>query len=478
VLFCPGIATAASGDLDPTFGTGGKVTTDFAGSNAGANGVALQADGKIVAAGFADSGSGSDFALARYNPDGSLDASFGTGGKVTTDFAGGSDSAFGVALQADGKIVAAGFADSGSRGDFALARYNPDGSLDASFGTGGKVTTDFAGSGDEAFGVALQADGKIVAAGFAGSGSRGDFALARYQDGVAKHPSLAISKSHRGDFTQGKEGTYTITVGNEGTGATDGTTVSVHDTLPTGLTASSISGSGWTCTLATLTCTRSDALAAGNSYPPITLTVNVAANAPAQVTNTSTVTGGGDSTTHTATDPTTIAPAPRPSLTIGKNHRGNFTQGRTGTYTMTVGNSGPGATDGTTVNVHDTLPTGLTASSISGSGWTCTLATLTCTRSDALAAGNSYPPITLTVNVSCRTQHKDTDTATGGRERQVTNTATVSGGGDTTTHTATDTATIKNNKHCGKGKEEGKKPGKKNDHRSFYEYGAADRSRS
>lgn len=163
----------------------------------------------------------------------------------------------------------------------------------------------------------------------------------------------------------------------------------------------------------------------------------------------------------------------RPSLTIGKSHSGNFTQGGTGGYTITVGNSGPGATDGTTVSVHDTLPAGLTASSISGSGWTCTLATLTCTRSDVLAAGSSYPSITLTVEVSCRTRHRDIDTATRGHERQVTNTATVSGGGDTTTHTATDTVTIKDKKHCGKGKEEAKKPRKEKSHQGFHEYGAA-----
>ncbi|MGW5407013.1 hypothetical protein ACWEVZ_22470, partial [Streptomyces spiralis] len=181
-------------------------------------------------------------------------------------------------------------------------------------------------------------------------------------------PSLTIDKSHSGNFTQGGTGTYTITVGNSGPGATDGSTVTVHDTLPAGLTASSISGSGWSCTLATLTCTRSDILPAGGNYPPISLTVDVAANAPAQVTNTATVTGGGDSTTHTANDPTTINPSAHPSLTIDKSHSGNFTQGGTGTYTITVGNSGPGATDGSTVTVHDTLPAGLTASSISGSG--------------------------------------------------------------------------------------------------------------
>ena len=166
-------ALAADGDLDGTFGIGGKVTTDFGGGDA-AWGVAVQADGKIVAAG----NTFSQFALARYNADGSLDASFGTGGKVTTDFGGAFDTAFAVAIQADGKIVAAGWASGGSFpvSDFALARYNADGSLDASFGSGGKVTTDIAGSGDQASDVAIQPDGRIVAAGT----SDGRFALARY----------------------------------------------------------------------------------------------------------------------------------------------------------------------------------------------------------------------------------------------------------------------------------------------------------
>ncbi|TML99050.1 MAG: hypothetical protein E6G02_14550 [Actinobacteria bacterium] len=173
-------ARAASGDLDATFGTGGKVTTDFAGDDDQANGVVAQSDGKLVAAGVAKTSRSQDFALARYNPNGSLDATFGTGGKVTTDFAGDDDQAFAVALQPDGKIVAVGVAKTSRSRDFALARYNPNGSLDATFGTGGKVTTDFAGNDDTAFAVVLQSDGKIVVAGGAKTSRSQDFALARY----------------------------------------------------------------------------------------------------------------------------------------------------------------------------------------------------------------------------------------------------------------------------------------------------------
>ena len=161
------------GSLDSSFNGDGKVTTDFGGSDDVAHGVAIQSDGKIVAGGRGTTGD--DFALARYNRDGSLDTSFGGDGKVSTDFGGFDGALGGVAIQPDGKIVAAGFTAAGD--DFALARYNRDGSLDTSFDGDGKVTTDFGGL-DVAFGVAIQPDGRIVAAGAAG----GDdfFALARY----------------------------------------------------------------------------------------------------------------------------------------------------------------------------------------------------------------------------------------------------------------------------------------------------------
>lgn len=122
-------------------------------------------------------------------------------------------------------------------------------------------------------------------------------------------PDLTISKSHTGTWTQADLGrTYTLTVTNSGTGPTSGT-VTVTDTLPAGLSAWTISGTGWTCTLGTLTCTRSDVLAAGSSYPPITLTVDVDIAAPASVTNTAAVSGGGQVNTanDSASDPTSIS---------------------------------------------------------------------------------------------------------------------------------------------------------------------------
>ena len=111
-------------------------------------------------------------------------------------------------------------------------------------------------------------------------------------------PDLTITKSHAGSFTQGQTGaTYSVTVTNNGGAATFGT-VTVTDALPASLAPTAIAGTSWTCTISpTLGCTRSDALAAGASYPAITLTVKVTSNAPASVTNMATVSGGGETNT-------------------------------------------------------------------------------------------------------------------------------------------------------------------------------------
>ena len=168
------------GSLDTTFGTGGKVTTAIGSGDDSAEAVAIQTDGKIVAAGYYyNSSPNKDFALVRYTTDGSLDTTFGSGGIVTTTIGSGDDSAEAIAIQSDGKIIATGSSDNGTNEDFALVRYTTTGSLDSTFGTGGKVTTDF-GDIDSAYGVAIQTDGKIVAAGYSGPIFSYDFALVRY----------------------------------------------------------------------------------------------------------------------------------------------------------------------------------------------------------------------------------------------------------------------------------------------------------
>ncbi|MEO7539804.1 MAG: delta-60 repeat domain-containing protein [Pyrinomonadaceae bacterium] len=168
----------ADGSLDTSFDADGKVTTNISIDypyHDSAHAVAIQSDGKIVAAG-ASNASGDRFALVRYNTDGSLDNSFGTGGKVITVSEYGTIND--IAIQTDGKIVVAAVYD------FTIARYNSNGSLDASFGTGGIVRTDFATMGQAAYAVDVQTDGKIVAAGNAGLCNEDDcsldFAVARY----------------------------------------------------------------------------------------------------------------------------------------------------------------------------------------------------------------------------------------------------------------------------------------------------------
>jgi uncharacterized delta-60 repeat protein len=168
-----------SGTLDASFGNGGTVTTDFAGASDGAAAVAIQPDGKIVAAGTTVVGFDTEFALARYNSNGTLDASFGAGGRVATAFGGRFEHATSVAIGIDGKIVVAGGSVVGLFNDFALARYNADGTLDAGFGTGGKVLTGF-GVSAQAYSVAVQPDGKIVVAGEANIDGNFDFELVRY----------------------------------------------------------------------------------------------------------------------------------------------------------------------------------------------------------------------------------------------------------------------------------------------------------
>jgi len=249
---------------------------------------------------------------------------------------------------------------------------------------------------------------------------------------VTHKPDLTIIKTHTGNFSQGQTGAhYSITVGNTGDIASIGT-VTVVDSLPPDLTATAMSGTGWSCTLGTLTCTRADALAANANYPVITLTVNVAANSNPAITNTAMVSGGGEANllNDQADDLTTVTQFPDlfPSL----QNAGTFSQGQTGAqFFLNVQNAGSAPTTGA-VTVAVTLGTGLTATGITGPNWTCVLATLRCTRADALAAFAFYDLITITVNVALNAPST------------VTSTAVVSGGGEvvTSNDTATDPTPI------------------------------------
>jgi uncharacterized delta-60 repeat protein len=177
----------ADGHLDATFGTNGITTTNLNTFGSGElQALAIQPDGKLIGAGFHST----SVVLVRYSTNGQPDSSFGNNGAVLTMVNPNSSKAFAVAIQADGKIVVAGevLARKGTPVtprvdvDFAISRYNADGSLDPAFGDGGHITTGFSkNSVDEAQAVAIQPDGKIVAAGSTEKNWRLNFAVARYE---------------------------------------------------------------------------------------------------------------------------------------------------------------------------------------------------------------------------------------------------------------------------------------------------------
>jgi uncharacterized delta-60 repeat protein len=180
---------ALPGDLDTSFSGDGLVTTDFSGKMDVANDIALQSDRKIVVAGFSHtfSTSNSDFVLVRYNPNGSLDTTFSGDGKLITNF-GGRDEAWGIAVQSDGKIIAAGHTcDSNlDNCNLAIARYKVpclnNNCLDTTFSGDGKQITDFGGGSNGSYGgLVIQPDGKIVVAGWMSNGTDYDFAVYRYK---------------------------------------------------------------------------------------------------------------------------------------------------------------------------------------------------------------------------------------------------------------------------------------------------------
>jgi uncharacterized delta-60 repeat protein len=203
------------GDLDNTFDGDGKVTTAVGSSLDAAHSVAMQSDGKIVVAGYSDNGSNIDFALMRYNSNGSLDTTFDGDGKVTTAVGSSHDAAHSVAIQSDGKIIVAGYSDNGSNYEFSLTRYNSNGSLDTTFDGDGKVTTDF-GSSDTAYSVAIQSDGKIVVAGYSWNGSNWDCALTRYNSNGSLDTTFDGDGKVTTDFGNSDDFAYSAAVQSDG----------------------------------------------------------------------------------------------------------------------------------------------------------------------------------------------------------------------------------------------------------------------
>jgi len=183
-------ATAYSqdGSLDPTFDNDGIVTTSIGSGNDQGNTVRIQSDGKIVVAG----NSGNNLAIARYNENGSLDNTFGTGGIVTTNIGCANASGSDFIIQPDGKYLIGGYCGIFPRYDFALTRYHINGSLDNAFGINGTAITPILNAGDQGLALAIQNDGKIIQVGYTDNGSNGDFALIRYHSNGALDTSFDI----------------------------------------------------------------------------------------------------------------------------------------------------------------------------------------------------------------------------------------------------------------------------------------------
>ncbi len=181
-------ATVTPGSFDTSFSSDGRATTSFSSGADSGQAVAIQSDGKLVVAGYSNE---SNFAVARYNTDGTLDTSFGNDGKATTSIGSNASKGLDVQVQPDGKIVVAGHSNNGTNEDFALVRYNADGTLDTSFGEiasgqtrSGKLTTALGTKDDAIEGIVLQPDGKILVAGWSHDGSSNehanDVAIVRY----------------------------------------------------------------------------------------------------------------------------------------------------------------------------------------------------------------------------------------------------------------------------------------------------------
>lgn len=172
---------AQDGTLDQSFGNNGIMTTSIGPNDDIAESMVIQDDGKILVAGRAQADPLFKFGIIRYNTDGSLDSSFGNQGIVGTSFGNSDDNAYAIALQNDQKILVAGQTfTSGSNLDFALARYNTDGSLDLEFGNSGAVITDINTPDDFARALCIQDDGKILLAGYGNDTEDNSFLLVRY----------------------------------------------------------------------------------------------------------------------------------------------------------------------------------------------------------------------------------------------------------------------------------------------------------
>lgn len=243
---------------------------------------------------------------------------------------------------------------------------------------------------------------------------------------------LAVSAtSTNSSLVQGGSGQFTVTVSNVGASTSTANTVTVSNTLPAGMTMTSMSGTGWSFNSNNLTATRSGTLNVGTNYPPITIGFAVSSSAPSLLTSQVAVSGGGEGNALNNTSSLTWTIAAGPDLVVSKTTNSTFSQGSNGSFLVNVANVGGSPSSGA-VTVSEQAPGGMEIVSMSGDGWTFSPGDFTVSRSDALSAGTNYPPIAVTVSVA-------TNAALA-----LTNVVAVSGGGDvdTANNTAQSIATV------------------------------------
>ena len=292
----------SGGSLDSSFDSDGIVTTAVGSGDDFATAMAVQPDGKILAAGLFSNGTDNDIGLVRYNADGSLDTSFGSNGKTTTSISANEDFPSTIGLQEDGKILVAGAINTPSTDDLILLRYNADGTLDTTFSSDGIVTSSLVST--EEYRFAIQDDGKILIEG--PPITRDVFAVLRFLGDTA---DLSLAKtSDAASAAVGGTVTYTITVTNNGPESAGGVTVT--DTLPAGVTLGSATASQGSCSgTSKVTCTLGRIAASGTG----TVTIVVTADTEGNLSNTATGTGqavDSDSSNNSSTAAVTVSAPP------------------------------------------------------------------------------------------------------------------------------------------------------------------------
>ena len=205
-----------NGSKDTGFGNNGMTITDF-GGNDYANDMAIQKNGQIVLVGDASIGDRSFYALSVYNANGKIDENFGLDGRLVVDVLGISDVAYTVACTQDNKIILAGQSNSNSISDMTMLAFNADGSKYTEFGTDGVVVNNLTSGGDYCFDMLIQKDGKILLAGFvAGNGSIADFALLRYNADGSLDPTFANDGVAINDFNKSTDEAYGVSLQKDG----------------------------------------------------------------------------------------------------------------------------------------------------------------------------------------------------------------------------------------------------------------------